>query len=547
VKAVRVSLSEHQFDSARPPRWQQAICWGLIFLALATISYRLMLVRSSSGRTPMLSANDRSRWATVRALVHHGTYELDEVIFRGSPERRNSAWYSIDLVRHRGWDGKEHYYSSKPPLLATLLAGKYWVVQQLTGMTLRYDIFPVIRILLFTTNILPLLLYFVLLKRWVEDYTSRPWSRVYLMAAATFGTLITPFAVTLSNHLPAAISALVATYLAIRIFRGQSESVWSYFFCGMAAAFTVANELPALAFAALLSLWLIVLRPRLTLLAYLPGAAVVAAAFFGTNYLAHGTLRPAYAHRSDGPVLARLELAPPWTNDRVVEESAPVTEEERAALTEVGVAVSPEALWQTRVTGEGWQLWDPVTEQRFACSWEGDRLEVRRWGQWYEYERSYWLPDVKQGVDRGEPNPWIYAFHALLGHHGIFSLTPIWFLSLWGVYWAWKESPPVSRWTIMSIALVTVVCLAFYLTRPQIDRNYGGVSCGLRWMIWLTPLWLYCMLPGLDRIFARRSLIILAWLLLAVSAFSAWYPALNPWSHPWLFELFDHFGWIRIA
>jgi hypothetical protein len=41
---------------------------------------------------PLLSANDRSRWATVRALVHQGTYRIDEVI----AER---GWDTIDKVR----------------------------------------------------------------------------------------------------------------------------------------------------------------------------------------------------------------------------------------------------------------------------------------------------------------------------------------------------------------------------------------------------------------------------------------------------------------
>jgi hypothetical protein len=523
--------------------WDRWVCWGLIALVLATLSYRLTLVRSQNGRTPMLSANDRSRWATVRSLVDHGTYELDEVIFRGSSDRRNSAWYTIDLVRHRGHDGREHYYSSKPPLLATLVAGKYWVLQRLTGWTLRYDVFAVMRVLLVTTNLLPLLLYFVLLHRWAEEYTVRPWSRVFFMACATFGTLLTPFAVTLNNHLPAAVSALVTMYLALRIHADRDKSLGYFALCGLASAFTAANELPALAFTALVTWWLLIGFPRQTLLGYLPGAAVVVAAFFGTNYLAHGTFRPAYAHRSDGPVVARLQLPTP------VENSKPgrvLTADERAALAQAGLPVSEEAAWQVRATGEGWQLWDPASHQRWAGHWTGDRLELRRWGNWYEYERSYWLPDAKQGVDRGEPDPWTYAFHALVGHHGIFSLTPIWLISLAGVWLALRQPPSVQRHAILSVALISAVCLMFYLTRPQIDRNYGGVSCGLRWMIWLAPLWLYCLLPVLDRWLAHRTGRVVAWVLLAVSAFSAWYPALNPWTHPWLLQWALHYEWIQL-
>ena len=78
---------------------------------------------------PFLSANDRSRWATVRALVEHGTYAIDEVI-------REPGWDTIDMVKHVGPDGQEHLYSSKPPLFATILAGPYWLIHRITGATL---------------------------------------------------------------------------------------------------------------------------------------------------------------------------------------------------------------------------------------------------------------------------------------------------------------------------------------------------------------------------------------------------------------------------
>jgi len=95
----------------------------LIVTSAATMVGRIMAVESKSGKTAMLSANDRSRWCTIRSLVDHGTYEIDDVI------KRKTDWYTIDMVRHKGTDGREHFYSSKPPLLATLLAGEYWGAQ----------------------------------------------------------------------------------------------------------------------------------------------------------------------------------------------------------------------------------------------------------------------------------------------------------------------------------------------------------------------------------------------------------------------------------
>ena len=42
---------------------------------------------------PFLSANDRSRWMTIRSLVEHGTYEIDAIV--GQP-----TWDTIDMVQH---------------------------------------------------------------------------------------------------------------------------------------------------------------------------------------------------------------------------------------------------------------------------------------------------------------------------------------------------------------------------------------------------------------------------------------------------------------
>src|SRR6185295_1887327 len=59
---------------------------------------------------------------------------------------------------------------------------------------------------------------------------------------------------------------------------------------------------------------------------------------------------------------------------------------------------------------------------------------------WYAYKytlggrerSSYWLDP--QGLDRGEPSKLTYAVHVLVGHHGVFSLTPVWLLSVWGAW-----------------------------------------------------------------------------------------------------------------
>jgi len=72
--------------------------------------------------TPLLCANDRSRWSTIRALGDNNVYEIDSIIsdpktgeFSLEPTgRRNRYWATIDLVKHVDKNGEMHFYSSKP-------------------------------------------------------------------------------------------------------------------------------------------------------------------------------------------------------------------------------------------------------------------------------------------------------------------------------------------------------------------------------------------------------------------------------------------------
>jgi hypothetical protein len=267
----------------------------LIAVAAGNMTGRLLAVNSvdkaGSHQRPFLSANDRSRWLTVRALVEQGTYAIDGIVDEPN-------WDTIDMVRHRGSDGQPHLYSSKPPLLATLVAGEYWLLHWATGWTFVNHPYEIDRLMLLTINVLPLLVMYLLLGRLVERFGTTDWGRIFVMAAATLGTFLTTFAVVLNNHVVAAVSAAVAIYAFVRII-DDGERRWRYFaLAGLAAAFVAADELPALSLVALMGLLLLWRAPRETLLAYLPGTLLVVVAFFATNYLAHDSLLPPYMHRS---------------------------------------------------------------------------------------------------------------------------------------------------------------------------------------------------------------------------------------------------------
>jgi hypothetical protein len=194
---------------------------------------------------PFLSGNDRSRWCTVRALVEEGTYAIDAIVVQPN-------WDTIDMVKHDGRGNpapgpdEGHLYSSKPPLLSTLMAGEYWLLHQLTGWTLGSHPHAVGRILLFTWNVLPFVGYLLILAGIAERYGRSDFGRLFVLAAGGFGTLVTAYAVAFTNHWPAACAAVIALDATLRIIiDGERRPRW-FLVAGTAAAFTAACELPAL-------------------------------------------------------------------------------------------------------------------------------------------------------------------------------------------------------------------------------------------------------------------------------------------------------------
>ncbi|HEY2827016.1 MAG TPA: hypothetical protein VGJ04_05390, partial [Pirellulales bacterium] len=169
---------------------------------------------------------------------------------------------------------------------------------------------------------------------------------------------------------------------------------------------------------------------------------------------------------------------------------------------------------------------------------------------WYDYEftrtdgklvESYWRRP--EGIDIGEASIGKYVLNVLVGHHGIFSLTPIWLLAIPGfvVLAAGKNyRMPAAA---VGIGLVSIVCIVFYVLLPIEERNYGGMASGFRWVFWLAPLWLLALLPMADQLSRWLSGRLFGYLLLALSVLSAAYAVWNPWVQPWLWNLWTYVGW----
>jgi hypothetical protein len=509
--------------------------WLLIAVCMINVARVLTVHRVVSGKpSPFLSANDRSRWSTIRSLGDDNTFILDDVIFSPKTAKRDPKWYSIDLVRHKSSDGKEHFFSSKPTLMLVVLAGLYKVIAAVTSWRLATNTFAVSQVMLILVNVLPWYWLCWRMLKWIEEETSDSFARGCLSIIAIAGTFVTTFVVTLNNHLHGAVG-LVLLIDQARIAAKSGGKLSHFILAGLGAGFLAINELPALSAITLAGALLLYLDWKKALLGYLPPILMFAAAAIGSNYIAHGSWKTPYAHRKDGPVITHFYGLMSDFKDQ------PIGDRLRSAARDKGIELSSETVISPRPTS-GWVVWDPISENRFAVrkspAGEQNEYELRAWDNWYEYEGSYWLPGVKKGVDLGEPSIARYAFHSLIGHYGIFLLTPFWVCSVLGAGIWLAGSSREKKLLAASIGLVTIVCLAFYIWgRPLEDRNYGGVACGFRWTFWLIPAWLLLAIPGAEKLsksgFGRVLLVIF----IAVSLFFAWYNYANPWTHSWVYQM----------
>ena len=477
LQATRLAQIENRLDE-KEKRLRQTIS-DEEAIAAEIEKTRIALETDAKLESPMFSANDRSRWCTIRVLVepemrvtrvNPKTESLEYVWYAIDHVQTLKGWGTIDMVKHDLPDqpGIGYLYSSKPPLLPTLLAIPYAVTYNVTDGHCNLQDHPyfIVRLTLIITHLIPLILTWILLARLIEKFGTTDWGRIFTMAFICFGTFLSTFAITINNHIPAAFCMTVALYCGVRIFF-DGDQRWRYFIgAGFFGMFGATCELPALSFVALLGLFLLIFSRHRTLLGFLPAVLVILVAFFGTNYIAHKTFKPAYSNPS-------------------------------------------------------WYIFDYEREGKMR--------------------ESHWKNPV--GLDIGEPSRLTYLFHTTFGHHGYFSLTPVWLLGLFGLLLMTANNRRQTAdekwlWYSASVLLISTVVLIFYVVvQSQGNRNYGGMTCGLRWLFWFVPLWTIPVVVAADRFASSTFGKMVCFGLLVVSIFSATYPIWNPWTHPWLYNV----------
>lgn len=273
---------------------------------------------------PLQSANDRSRWATVWSLVERNTFQIDEIDAVG-------RWSTIDKVRYRTSVSEPwHFYSSKPPLLSTIVAGLYAIERSTLGYGLFNDTALVTRLLLLFVNVLPFYFAMRSLRSCLQIFGSSLPARMFVLAVAGFGSILNPYLTTLNNHTPAVACAMFAITAAARILQGQGASAAAviesekakpraidFMRLGFFAALTCCFELPAAQLGVLAFFLAAVVNRPWTVTRFLPAAAVPLIAFFVTNWMATGGVKPFYAtYGSDTYVYEHNGIPSYWTNPR---------------------------------------------------------------------------------------------------------------------------------------------------------------------------------------------------------------------------------------
>ena len=303
---------------------------------------------------PFLSANDRSRWLTIRSLAERGTFAIEDLA-------AEPGWDTIDAVVHPDKTGTLHLYSSKPPLLSLLLAGPYWLIVQTTGWTLGDHPFLLGRFMLVLYGLIPLGIIILASCSCIELTGATDRGKIWSAATIACGTLLTTFAVALTNHSFAAACAAVSLYCVLVVTTKEGRSWLLFAIAGLTAGLAAAFDLPALTWTMTVVGILALFNWRQTALATLPAVIAVLIAAVGSNILAHDSAWPPYAFRT-APTSSGI-------SSKSTETQAPVNQ------------------------------WNPE-------NWYDYRFKMPN-GRVIE---SYWRsPD---GIDGGEASITRYAFHA---------------------------------------------------------------------------------------------------------------------------------------
>ena len=177
----------------------------------------------------------------------------------------------------------------------------------------------------------------------------------------------------------------------------------------------------------------------------------------------------------------------------------------------------------------------PLVQVGIQWSQSGSPIPIQFQDPAWKYPGSYWKNPVEFDA-LNEPLA-VYAFHSLIGHHGLFSLTPWLLLSLGWLFARPGDATERKLWLAGWFVLAAMV--GFYLYRTN---NYGGRCVGFRWFILLQPMMFLAAARQLDREGPGLRRPVLLGLLIGAGAISALGGAINPWEEGLVHAIFRAIG-----
>lgn len=217
-----------------------------------------------------LAGNDASRFAQIEALVDHGEAQIDHSRY---------GW-TVDRVTIDGRD-----YSNKPPLLAIIGAGVYFLIETVFGLTFARHEAATVYILTLVLAGVPTAWLVARFYAALGVYRDIPGLvRGLTTLALAAGTILTSFSVTLNNHTIAA-ALLFAMCHDAWSGRGLPAGIW------IALAFCI-DPVPAAVFAPIAGALLWEASGKPALRSFLYGMGSGAAIFTAVNWWIVGSPFP---------------------------------------------------------------------------------------------------------------------------------------------------------------------------------------------------------------------------------------------------------------
>ncbi|NLE58172.1 MAG: hypothetical protein GX616_07420 [Planctomycetes bacterium] len=411
--------------------------------------------------------NDGSRWNTVFYLVEYGTYEYlpDWGEIKGVPKRgvgspeehiekynANSSpedkarimklirpfgdrcyrhvwdippFPTVDMISVKDETGQDHFYSSKPPLLSTCVAGVVIGLEKIVSpimaipavherligprpggqapdaaqpvstqpserssqnrFTFREHPMFYMRAVVLLVQLIPFLIMIWVIRQRVFEQTDSPFVQNFCVAAAALATYLTSYAVPLNNHIVAAYCALFALHATMRVwYDGRREWYW-FLIAGLFGGLCHGLELPATLLTLMILAALLWKAPWRALVICLPAMVIPIAASLYTTYLVTGSVEPIPARFNEpgGPFFYK------------------------------------------------------------GSYWHATK------------DNPYYVPSGVSIDFLHEPKQ-AYLSHLVVGHHGFFSLTPLFIISLIGIG-RHMAGIRTRRAVLMSLVLVAIV------------------------------------------------------------------------------------------